>query len=101
MIGWLINWLDRRRRSKDWRVVRKWDRRCIWSKDNSNHQAGRIIIIGKENGLGQRDVEMLQTCLPHKSWGDPTKMQDWSEALNWKYEVRAPMINGPRLRIIK
>lgn len=100
MFAWLANWLDRRRRARTWVVVRKWERRCIWR--DSGETAGRSIIIGHENGLGERRVEMLKSPLPPEYWGDPKQIgPDWAEALNWKYEIRAPVNGSTKLRVIK
>jgi hypothetical protein len=92
----VIEWLDRRRKAKAWRIVRQWDRPCWWT--DANRSAGRIIIVGEQNGLSQRRVRIV--AKPEAPW-NPKHTTVWYDAMRWATEPSAGTFERPKLRVVK
>lgn len=80
-------WRENRRLRNTWKPVKQWRSTAIWTDKT---EAGTIFIVGYENGIGERKVEMEKSCLPNESWGNPKKTKLWVDALAWANTVSEP-----------
>lgn len=96
ILQWHRERRDMRRRRQDWRPVRTWQQELVWT-DRAGESAGFTIIIGFENGLGERRTKIVQKP---RYPGDPSQPLLAKAAL-WEFEPRPHFHERPALRLVR
>lgn len=74
------DYFDRKRRSKEWRIVQRWTNRCV--DNDGNLISAEIIVIGEINGLGKKRISVYN-C---PSGWSAERSAAWNNACYWMTE---------------